>query len=154
MLGSIWQEPSNRHQPLSAWVYFSNGRRFRAYPDCHMSSAVMYARIPDSRDILLLRAHIGQGTRIDVGANVGVVTFLLADQVQHALLFEPNPITAARARANLELNGLRFEVHEVALSDTAGTVEFEDAGGVSGCNRTVVGLSTSVPTRNVPMHPA
>lgn len=109
---------------------------------------------PTPATFSFLRAHIGQGTRIDVGANVGVVTFLLADQVQHALLFEPNPITAARARANLELNGLRFEVHEVALSDTAGTVEFEDAGGVSGCNRTVVGLSTSVPTRNVPMHPA
>ncbi len=127
-----------------------NGLRFRAYPDCHMSSAVMYTRIPDSRDILYLRAHMGQGMLIDVGANVGLVTLLLADKLQYALLFEPNPMAAARARANLELNGLGFEVHELALSDTTGTVLFEDEGGVSSCNRTVVGFSTSVPTRNVP----
>jgi FkbM family methyltransferase len=168
VLGSIWQEPSNRNQRVKRLVLFFgwqfwkravrkpivvglfNGLRFRAYPDCHMSSAVMYTRIPDSRDILYLRAHMGPGTLIDVGANVGVVTLLLADKVQHALLFEPNPIAAARARANLELNGLGFEVHELAVSDTTGTVEFEDEGGVSSCNRTVVGFSTSAPTRTVP----
>jgi FkbM family methyltransferase len=168
VLSSIWQEPSNRHQRIQRLVLFFgwqfwkravrqpivvhlfNGLRFRAYPDCHMSSAVMYTRIPDSRDILYLREHMGQGTLIDVGANVGLVTLLLADKLQHALLFEPNSIAAGRARANLELNGLRFEVHELALSDTTGTVEFEDEGGVSSCNRTVVGFSTSVPTRNVP----
>lgn len=127
-----------------------NGLRFRAYSDCHMSSAVLYARIPDSRDILYLRAHMGQGTLIDVGANVGLVTLLLADKLQNAQLFEPNPIAAGRARANLELNGLLFEVHEIALSDKTGTVELEDEGGVSSCNRTVVGFSTSAPTRIVP----
>jgi FkbM family methyltransferase len=66
------------------------------------------------------------------------------------LLFEPNPIAAARARANLEPHGLRFEVYDLALSDATGTVKFEDEGGVSSCNRTVVGFSTSVPTRHVP----
>ena len=126
-------------------VQLFNGLRFRAYPDCDVSSGVMYTRIPDSRDILYLREHIGQGTLIDVGANVGLVTLLLADKVQHALLFEPNPLAAARARANLDLNGLRFEVHELALSDTTGTVEFEDEGGVSSCNRTVVGFSPRRP---------
>jgi FkbM family methyltransferase len=168
VLGSIWREPSNRHQRVkrlflfSGWQFWKrairqplvvrlfNGLRFRAYPDCQMSSAVMYARIPDSRDILYLRAHMGQGTLIDVGANVGLVTLLLADQVQYAVLFEPNPVAAARARANLELNGLRFEVQETALSDVTGTVEFEDEGGVSSCNRTVVGFKTSAPTRTVP----
>ena len=127
-----------------------NGLRFRAYPDCDVSSGALYTRIPDSRDIFFMRSHIGQGTLIDVGANVGLVTLLLAEKIQHALLFEPNPLAAARARANLELNGLRFEVHELALSDTTGTVEFEDLGGVSSRNRTVVGFTTSAPTRNVP----
>jgi FkbM family methyltransferase len=168
VIGSIWREPSNRHQRLKrlflffGWQFWKravrkplvvalfNGVRFRAYPDCQMSSAVMYTRIPDSRDILFLREHMGEGTLIDVGANVGLVTLLLADKVQHALLFEPNPIAAARARENLELNGLRFEVHEIALSDATGTVAFEDEGGVSSCNRTVVGFTTSAPTRTVP----
>jgi hypothetical protein len=51
-----------------------NGLRFRAYPDCDVSPGVLYTRIPDSRDILFMRSHIRQGTLIDVGANVGLVT--------------------------------------------------------------------------------
>ncbi len=167
VLGSIWHEESNRRQRvkrlflLLGWQFWKravrspvvvtlfNGLKFRAYPDCYASSAVMYTRIPDSRDILYLRAHIHEGTLIDVGANVGLVTLLLADQVQHALLFEPNPMAAGRARENLALNRLKFEVHEAALSDRTGTVEFEDEGGVSTCNRTVSGFSTSLPTRKV-----
>jgi FkbM family methyltransferase len=167
VLGLIWHEESNRGQRFKrlllflAWQFWKrvvrkavevllfNGLHFRAYSDCQASSAVMYTRIPDSRDILFLRAHIREGTLIDVGANVGLVSLLLADRVQHGLLFEPNPIAAERARQNLALNGLKFEVHEVALSHTTGTVEFEDEGGVSTCNRTVVGFSSSLPTRKV-----
>jgi FkbM family methyltransferase len=167
VLGLIWHEESNRGQRLKrlllffGWqfwkrtvrkpieVHLFNGLKFRAFPDCQASSAVMYTRIPDSRDILFLRAHIREGILIDVGANVGLVSLLLADRIQHGLLFEPNPIAAERARQNLALNGLKFEVHELALSDTTGTVEFEDEGGVSTCNRTVVGFTTSLPTRKV-----
>ena len=55
-----------------------------------------------------------------MGANVGLVSMLLADKIQHALLFEPNPIAAARARENVRLNHLNYEVHELALSDQNG----------------------------------
>jgi FkbM family methyltransferase len=168
VLGSIWREPSNRGQRgkrlffFFAWqlwkrtvrrpvfVRLFNGLRFRAYPDCDVSSGVIYSKIPDSRDILFLRSHLKPGTLIDIGANVGLITLLLAEKVQYAWLFEPNPVAAARARANLEINHLKFEVHELALSDTTGSVEFEDEGGVSSCNRTVVGFTTSAPTRTVP----
>jgi FkbM family methyltransferase len=167
VLSSIWLEESNRGERFQrlllffGWQFWKrvvrapivvrlfNGLRFRAYPDCQASSAVMYTRIPDSPDILYLRSHIREGTLIDIGANVGLVSLLLADKVQHGLLFEPNPIAAARARENLALNQLKFEIHELALSDTTGTVEFEDEGGVSTCNRTVVGFSTPAPTRRV-----
>ena len=121
LLKSIWHEESNRKQRVKRWVLFFawqvwkrivrapiivtlfNGLQFRAYPDCQSSSAVMYTRIPDSHDILYLRAHVWEGTLIDVGANLGLVTLLVADRVQHALLFEPNPIAAPRARENLAL---------------------------------------------------
>jgi len=75
---------------------------------------------------------------------------LLADKVSHALLFEPNPAAADRARENVRLNRLEFEVHEVALSDEDGMVTFENAGGANPCNRTVVGFSTTAPTITVP----
>jgi len=126
-----------------------NGFRFRAYPDCHVSSAALYSRIPNFRCLSFLRKHIEKGTFIDIGANVGLISLLLADKIQHAILFEPNPVAAARARENLALNHLGFEVHELALSDQAGVVELENAGGVDSCNRTVAGFTTSAPTISV-----
>jgi FkbM family methyltransferase len=126
-----------------------NGFRFRAYPDCHLSSAVFYSVMPNFKCLSFLRKHVEKGILLDIGANVGLVSLLLADKIQHAILFEPNPVAAARARENLVLNHLGFEVHELALSDQAGAVELENAGGVDSCNRTVVGFTTSVPTISV-----
>ena len=166
-MGSVWHDESNRQERVrrlfmaGGWQVWKrlvrtpiiiplfNGLRFRAYPDCQASSAVLYTRIPNFQCLSFLRKYIEKGTLLDIGANVGLVTLLLADKIQHAILFEPNPIAAARARENLALNHLGFEVHELALSDQAGTVEIENAGGVDSCNRTVVGFTTSVPTISV-----
>jgi FkbM family methyltransferase len=168
VVGSVWRDESNRRERVrrlfmaGGWQVWKrvvrtpiiiplfNGFRFRAYPDCQSSSAVFYTRIPNFRCLSFLRRHIEKGTLLDIGANVGLVSLLLADKIQHAVLFEPNPIAAARARENLALNHLNYEVHELALSDQAGTVEIENAGGVDSCNRTVVGFTTSVPTISVP----
>jgi FkbM family methyltransferase len=162
--GSVWNDESNRRQRLrrlfmaggwQVWkrlvrtpviVPLFNGLRFRAYPGCQASSAVFYTRIPNFRCLSFLGKHIENGVLLDVGANVGLVSLLLADKLQHAILFEPNPIAAARARENIAINHLGFEVHELALSDREGIVEIENAGGVDSCNRTVVGFTTSVPT--------
>jgi len=143
-----WQVWKNLvRAPLTVSLF--NGIRFRAYPDCSCSSSVFYSRLPDSRHIGFLRDHAG-GTFLDVGANVGLVSALLADRIEHALLFEPNPAAAARARENIRLNRLDFEVYEVALSDRGGTVAFENTGGVSSLNRTVDGFATMAPTIDVP----
>jgi len=164
---SVWQDESNRQARLrrlfmaggwQVWkrlvrtpviVPLFNGFRFRAYPDCQASSAVLYTRIPNFKCLSFVRKHIDKGTLLDIGANVGLVTLLLADKIQHAILFEPNPIAAARARENMALNQFGFEVHALALSDQAGVVEIENAGGVDSCNRTVVGFTTSLPTISV-----
>jgi len=167
VVGSVWHDESNRQARLrrlfmaggwQVWkrlvrtpviVPLFNGFRFRAYPDCQASSAVLYTRIPNFKCLSFVRKHIDKGTLLDIGANVGLVTLLLADKIQHAILFEPNPIAAARARENMALNRFGFEVHELALSDQAGVVEIENAGGVDSCNRTVVGFTTSLPTISV-----
>jgi FkbM family methyltransferase len=168
VVGSVWHDESNRHARLrrlflaggwQVWkrlvrtpvsVPLFNGFHFRAYPDCQASSAVLYTRIPNFKCLSFLRKHIERGVLLDIGANVGLISLLLADKIQHAILFEPNPIAAARARENLALNHLNFEVHELALSDRAGVVEIENAGGVDSCNRTVVGFTTTLPTISVP----
>ena len=69
------------------------------------------------------------GSLIDIGANVGSISLLLADRVAQALLFEPNPEAAERARENLARNRLDWEVHELALSSYDGVLQFSDLGG-------------------------
>jgi FkbM family methyltransferase len=147
-ISSLWNEESNRGQrtrrlcTFFGWqlwkrivrrpitVLLFNGKRFVAYPDCSVSSGVLYTRIPNSRNILFLRKHVLGGTLIDIGANVGSVSLLLADIIQDAILFEPNPLAAARARENLARNHLGFKVYELALSDTDGEICFASQGGV------------------------
>ncbi len=164
---AIWREPSNRGQRVrrlfmfAGWQFWKritglpiivpvfNGLRFVAYPDCRISSGFIYYRVPDYKDITLVRKFLNGGVLLDVGANVGSVSILLADKVQRAILFEPNPVAATRARENLAINRLSFEVHELALSDSSGVVKLEDAGGTSSTNRTVAGFETDSPTRLV-----
>jgi FkbM family methyltransferase len=164
---SIWRNASNRGQRgkrilmfmgwqlwrrimrLPVVVAIDNGFRIIAYPESGVSAAFIYYHVPDVRDIQFLRGQLNGGILIDVGANIGSVSLLVADRIDSAILFEPNPVAAARARENVALNNLSFEVHEFAVSDFQGTVEFEDAGGESPCNRTVIGFETKIPTRTV-----
>ena len=126
-----------------------NGFRIIAYPESEVVAALVYYRVPEGRDIQFLRSHLDGGWLIDVGANIGSVSLLLADKIDGAILFEPNPIAAAQARENIALNCLSFEVHELGLSDEHGTVDFEDAGGANSCNRVVAGFKSNVKTRTV-----
>lgn len=64
-------------------------------------------------------------TVVDVGANLGYFTLLMADLVGDAgrvIAFEPNPPIAARLCRTLALNGFtsRTQMHECALADTDG----------------------------------
>lgn len=147
-ISSLWNEKSNRGQRIRRLlIFFSwqlwkrlvrkpitvslfNGNRFEAYPDCQVSSGVLYTHIPNSRCILFLRKFLSGGTLLDIGANVGSVSLLLSDKLEDAILFEPNRVAAARARANLARNRLNFKVYELALSDTNGEIRFESAGAV------------------------
>jgi FkbM family methyltransferase len=160
-ISTLWDEESNRGQrtrrlcifvgwqlwkrtvrrPITVALF--NGKRFEAYPDCPISSGVLYIRIPNSRNILFVRKHLSGGTLVDVGANVGSVSLLLADKIENAILFEPNAVAAARARENLARNQLGFKVYEFALSDTNGEISFECHGAVDVGAHVVVSASSS-----------
>lgn len=67
------------------------------------------------------------GIFFDVGANVGLISFSVAqlrpDAIVHA--FEPNPINAAAWQHNRQLNDVpRTTLMEVAVSDRVGTADF------------------------------
>lgn len=167
VLRSIWQEESNQGQRLHRLLLFCfwqiwkrtigtplnarlfNGLQIRVWPDCDASVAAFYYSLPNSRALSFVRQCLHGGTFVDIGANVGLVTLLLADKIKHALLFEPNPTAYKRAIENLEMNQLPYQVFPIALSDTIGTVELENCGA-SSCNRTVEGFTTTLPTVMVP----
>lgn len=164
-ISKLWNEESNQGQRtrrLCAFVGWQlwkrivrkpitvslfNGKRFKAYPDCQVSSGVLYTRVPNGRNILFLRKHVSGGTLIDVGANVGSVSLLMADTIENAVLFEPNPVAAARARENLALNQLDFKVYELALSDTNGEIRFECHGAVDVLAHVAVSAPSDQTTR-------
>ncbi|MEI9476254.1 MAG: FkbM family methyltransferase [Deltaproteobacteria bacterium] len=135
----------------SVVVKLFNGYKFRLYPDCHESSSVVYFRVPDFREVTFLRRQAQGGVLIDVGANVGRFTLLLADRINDAILFEPNDLAANRARENLKINNLPYEIQTTALSDKQGEIFLEDRGGVDSTNRTVTDPKHSpFPVRKVP----
>lgn len=136
-------------KPITVKLF--NGYLFIAHPNDDTASSPIYFRVPDFREITFIRQYLCGGTMLDIGANVGLVTLLLADKINHAVLFEPNPLAAERARENLALNHLDFQVVEEAVSDETGTVTLEDRGGTDSRNRTIVGnLKSTFPLRIVP----
>lgn len=70
--------------------------------------------------------HVRPGmTVLDIGANLGYFTMLLADLVGHegrVLAFEPNPEMASRTQRSISVNGFggRATLHQVALADKDG----------------------------------
>jgi FkbM family methyltransferase len=89
-------------------IRLANGLFFHAHPDCVVSSALHYADWPEYHELQWLRRVLGLGDVIlDVGANVGHISLLLADVVGSDALFafEPAPIAFARLSENWRLNG-------------------------------------------------
>jgi FkbM family methyltransferase len=92
----------------------------------------------------------GDGPLLDVGANVGLVSLLLAqrypERTVHA--FEPNPSTYVTLTDNVALNGAaRVCCHEMAVADRTGSLLFDadpNARGTAGIALEPAQYSTSV----------
>ncbi len=151
VLGRITSDPANRDHRLASlgrflgWqAYKRISRRahdfkvwdgamqLRCYPDSSASSAVLYAQegLSDYDEMLFLRRLLGPGDHVlDIGANVGVYTLFCANEIApsgRVVCFEPGSVALERLRENVELNGLGelVTVHDLALSDRNGTLEF------------------------------
>jgi FkbM family methyltransferase len=152
----VWNHPANRGRRgralarAAGWQLYKratgrtldvgvyDGYKLRCYRDSTSASGVIYAAgYPDWIEMSFLRHYLRPGDGfVDVGANIGVYTILAASRVGptgRVASFEPGPETLRRLRGNVELNGLKnVEVHPVAVSDRAGTVSFDLAGGTTG----------------------
>lgn len=77
-------------------------------------------------------------TVLDIGGHIGCFSLGLADASPKARIhtYEASPSTAAWLSRNVESNGLadRVTVHQTAVSDAPGTIEFADNSGGSSLN--------------------
>ncbi len=113
-----------------------NGERFLVRHDCRWlgkREAGRTTRVyePDLWSALS-RAVRATDVVVDVGANVGVHTVLLARRVTEGsvVAYEPDPRNAAALRSHVHMNGVadRVEVVEAAAGSEDGSVLFAAAG--------------------------
>lgn len=110
----------------------------------------------------MMRAVRRGSTVIDVGANLGYFTMLLADLTGpegKVLAFEPNPALARRLNRSIAVNGFApfTTLHQMALGSEEGFVELEvtadqpggghitGATGADGARRVSVGRLDAIP---------
>jgi FkbM family methyltransferase len=87
------------------------------------------------------------GPIVDVGANIGVVSLLLATQYPQNRVFslEPAPTTFDALSKNVALNGLpNISCHQLALSDSVGEIAFDALPHQRGNARIADAKSTHV----------
>jgi FkbM family methyltransferase len=97
----------------------------------------------------LLERPPSSGVFLDVGANIGYFSLLAAQRFSEVHAIEASPSIARRLRDNIDRNGARITVHECAVGDKVGSIDFyldeSQSGGSSifpGGGRT---LEASVP---------
>lgn len=145
---SIWRNPGNKGRRLRkvfaalSWQLYKrivrrpkamtlvNGTRFYAHSDCVVSSALHYADWPEYEELHFCRSRLRpEDIVLDVGANVGHLSLLLADVVkpENIYCFEPTPVTFRRLRDNWSLNGWGHEqLHHLALGAASGRMFIAD----------------------------
>ena len=145
---SIWLNPGNRRKRLrqcfaALWwqiwkrsvksprvIRLINHAQFKAYPDCVISSALIYSDWPEYHEIQFVRRVLKRGdVVIDVGANVGHVSLLLSDLAgpENIFGFEPTPVSFRRLVENWKLNGWSTEnLFQCAVGRAAGAIRIPD----------------------------
>lgn len=86
-----------------------------------------------------LRANSGLGSVfVDVGANVGIFSALMADKFGTIITFEPNEESFHSIEIMARLNGgmATFKLHKIAISDQPGSLHFLNEA-MSSTNRVV-----------------
>lgn len=101
------------------------GHRFRLYPGEYVDGFIFADDMFERRQIEYLQRRLHGRTMLDIGANIGNHSVMLADNFDEIHCFEPNPICVERLSHNLALNHLdKIKVHGVGLGDREATLPF------------------------------
>ena len=173
-LRSVWNNPGNRNHRATRlmralkWqfskhirgrtriLHLPSGALFKAYPDCVISSALIYADWPEFHEMMFVRKMIRSNqVAIDIGANVGHILLSISDIIPASGLFafEPTPVSFRRLKGNWLLNHWPTEnLYQVAISDAAGAMYIQDISTPTTTNALHLNASTgSVPVRVAPL---
>ena len=124
-----------------------------AADDPYFGNAEGHAAALDGLAALVARTVPPESTVVDVGANIGLSTILLARAARRVVAFEPSPANAAYLRRNLLSNGIaNVEVVAAAVSDQPGTLRFHQAQFGAGSHVVAAGhvLSDGISAVEVP----
>lgn len=113
----------------AGWIWSTapaTGLLFRKAPQLHAMLYDVYKRFSEGAEIALIRRVVGRGDRVvDVGANIGFYTRLLAEQVGErgrVFSFEPDPTNFARLEARTRRYP-QVDRHRAAIVERAGPVD-------------------------------
>lgn len=129
----------SKRMGLSFVAQLWNGVRIKVFPN-NSFSPMFYCKYPEGKDMQFLRTNAFLGdTFVDVGANVGIFSALMADKFSSIIMFEPSDESFRSVEIMAGLNGRRakFELHKIAVSDQPGTVHFLNESAMSSTNRVV-----------------
>lgn len=117
-----------------------NGKKIFQFPESPISSFFSYTKIPDNKEITLLRSVVKSTekpiTFLDIGANIGSYSICMMDVCKKVIAFEPHPISACRCKMNFLLNDCdENQVHQIALGSNNGTTRITDYGNSSTINQ-------------------
>lgn len=138
VLLAIWHQLYKRLTQGIISHRLPNGAHIFLYPNCPISSAFVYAALPDRKEIVWLRQHCDKDTTVflDIGANMGSYSALLSDKAQTIYAFEPHPAAFQRCQMNFLLNHLPIQhVFRMAICQKKGTRYFTNEGVGAPTNR-------------------
>jgi FkbM family methyltransferase len=138
----IWSHPASEKRRIRQLIHAAGVRarlaagqrvttpigehsRMWVYPDSAASLRVAYHNPPDYAEWQVWKRHLKRGDLfVDVGANVGTYSLLVAELGATVIAVEPDPDNVDRLNANLRLNGRTAEIWVVALTNSAGPATF------------------------------
>jgi FkbM family methyltransferase len=116
---SRWTNGGKAIQSLDGGLKIAGLSGFSEYRSCKNF-------VNDPEKLFLQNYEFGSGDLIDVGANLGVVSLLLAQRSSQATIhaFEANPSTVDSLRHNITLNQCNIRVNNLAVAGYDGEISF------------------------------
>ena len=124
---------------VEAIVETGGGIRIRIDTSNYIERRLFFEGAYEPEVIRELKANLPlDGVAIDVGANIGLHTLVMASVAREGrvLAFEPHPLNRSKLRENLSLNSCRnVKVFDIALDKDSGSVSLHSPDDVSNLGR-------------------